>query len=110
MRFRSITPEEYQSLVKFVELVERRVEERNQAEQEKLEARIAEARALIPEVAFATPLEFLELSDTIYNILSEAKISMAGNLMLTMSLDPEKILSIPFVYRERRHDCLHLTR
>jgi len=91
---RPITPEEYQSLVKFVELVERHVEERNQAEQEELEARIAEARALIPEVAFSTPLEFLELPGSIYNILAEAKISMAGNLMLTMNLDPEKIRSL----------------
>ena len=91
---RPITPEEYQSLVKFVELVERRVEERSQAEQEELEARIAEARALIPEVAFSTPLEFLELPGSIYNILAEAKISMAGNLMLTMNLDPEKIRSL----------------
>ena len=51
---RPITPEEYQSLVNFVERVERRVEERSQAEQEELEARIAEARALIPETAFST--------------------------------------------------------
>jgi transcription termination/antitermination protein NusA len=91
---RVVTPEEYQSLVKFVERVERRVEERSQAEQAELEAQIAEARALIPEVAFSTPVEFLELAESVNNILAEGQINTAGDLMLTMSIDPEKIRSL----------------
>jgi N utilization substance protein A len=91
---RPVTPEEYQSLIQFVDRVEKRTEERNQAEQAAEEERIAEARAGIPDVAFETPLDFLELPDFIYNILTEAELRMAGDLMLTMKLDPEKIRAI----------------
>ena len=91
---RPVTPEEYQNLVKFVERIERRVEERSQAEHAEQEARMAEARALIPEIAFSTPVEFLELADSINAILAEGEVATAGDLMLTMSIDPEKIRSL----------------
>jgi N utilization substance protein A len=91
---RPVTPEEYQALVNFVERVERRVEERSQAEKAELEARIAEARALIPETAFSTPVEFLELTDSVNSIIADGGIETAGDLMLEMSIDPEKVRSL----------------
>jgi len=91
---RPVTPEEYQSLIQFVDRVEKRTEERNQAEQAAEEERITEARIGIPEVAFETPLDILELPDFIYNILTEAELRMAGDLILAMKLDPDKVRAI----------------
>jgi len=91
---RPVTPEEYQSLIQFVDRVEKRTEERNQAEQAAEEERIAEARAGIPEIAFETPLDILGLADFIYNILTEGELRTAGDLMLAMKLDPEKVRAL----------------
>jgi N utilization substance protein A len=91
---RPVTPEEYQSLIHFVDRVEKRTEERNQAEQAAEEERIAEARAGIPAIAFETPLDILELPDFIYTILTEAELHMAGDLILAMKLDPDKVRAL----------------
>ncbi len=91
---RPVTPEEYQSLIQFVDRVEKRTEERNQAEQAAEEERINEARAGIAKIAFETPLDILGLADFIYNILTEAELHMAGDLILAMKLNPEKVRAL----------------
>jgi N utilization substance protein A len=91
---RPITPEEYQALVHFIDRVEKRTEERNQAEQAAQDERVSTARAGIPEIAFATPLEALGLPDHVYNILTEAELRMVGDLMFAMNLDSKKVLGI----------------
>ena len=91
---RPVTPEEYQTLVHFVDRVEKRTEERKQAEQAAEDERLSQARASIPEIAFSTPLETLGLPDHVYTILTEAEMRMIGDLMLAMNLDPEKVHAI----------------
>jgi N utilization substance protein A len=91
---RPITPEEYQSIVQFIDRVEKRTEERKQAEQAAEDERVSEARAGIPEIAFSTPLEALGLPDHVYAILTEAEMRMVGDLMFAMNLDPKKVLAI----------------
>ncbi|OGN74400.1 MAG: hypothetical protein A2X25_05800 [Chloroflexi bacterium GWB2_49_20] len=91
---RPITPEEYQVLVQFVDRVEKRTEERKQAEQAVEDERISQARAGIPEIAFTTPLDVLGLPDYVYTILTEAELRMVGDLMLVMNLDPKKVRAI----------------
>jgi len=91
---RPVTPEEYQTLVHFVDRVEKRTEERKQAEQAAEDERLSQARASIPEIAFSTSLETLGLPDHVYTILTEAEMRMIGDLMLAMNLDPEKVHAI----------------
>ena len=91
---RPITPEEYQTLVHFVDRVEKRTEERKQAEQAAEDERISQARASIPEIAFTLELEALGLPDHVYAILTEAEMHKIGDLMLIMNLDPEKVHAI----------------
>jgi N utilization substance protein A len=91
---RPVTPEEYQTLVHFVDRVEKRTEERKQAEQAAEDERMAQARSSIPEIAFTLPLENLGLADHVYTILTEAELRMVGDLMLAMNLNPEKVHGI----------------
>jgi N utilization substance protein A len=91
---RPVTPEEYQTLVHFLDRVEKRTEERNQAEQAAEDERISQARAGIPEIAFTTPIDILGLPDHVYTILTEAELRMVGDLMLSMNLDPNNILGL----------------
>lgn len=91
---RPITPEEYQALVQFVDRVEKRTEERKQAEQAAEDERISQARAGIPEIAFTTLLDALGLPDYVYTILTEAELRMVGDLMLAMNLDLNKVRAI----------------
>ena len=91
---RPVTPEEYQTLVHFVDRVEKRTEERKQAEQAAEDERVSQARASIPEIAFSLELETLGLPDHVYTILTEAEMHKIGDLMLAMNLDPEKVHAI----------------
>ena len=91
---RPITPEEYQALVHFIDRVEKRTEERKQAEQAAEDERKLQARAGIPEIAFTTTLDALGFPDHVYTILTEAELRTVGDLMFTMNLDPKKVLGI----------------
>jgi transcription termination/antitermination protein NusA len=87
---RPVMPEEYHKLSAFIERVERRSAERQQAEA----ALVEEARAKIPAKAFETPLDALGLPEHVYTILTEAEYRMAGDLMLAMAIDPDKVLKL----------------
>ncbi len=91
---RPITPEEYLSLVQFMERVERRFVEQKQAETAAEEERLTAAKADIPPAAFETPIETLGLSGHIFNILTDAGHRIVGDLMLVMKLDPDQILGL----------------
>lgn len=92
---RPLTPEEYQALAQFVDRVERRVIERQRAADQETAARLAEARAGIPAAAFDQPLDVLNLPEHVYNILTEADYRTAGDLLLAMKTDPDRVLSLP---------------
>jgi N utilization substance protein A len=91
---RPVTPEEYLSLVQFVERVERRTVEQKKAEATAEEERLAAAKAEIPAAAFETSIETLGLAEHVYNILTEAEHRTIGDLMLAMKLNPDSVLGL----------------
>jgi len=91
---RPVTPEEYASLGQFVDRVERRTiqikEDAVRAEEEK----VSGARAEVPTAAFGMPLEQAGLKEHVFNILVEAGIDNVGALMMTLKMDPNKVLGL----------------
>jgi N utilization substance protein A len=92
---RPVTPEEYTMLAQFVERVERRTFERQRAAEQESAEKLAEARAGIPDSAFEQPLDVFGLPEHVYNILTEADYRTAGDLLLAMKLNPDKVLGLP---------------
>ena len=91
---RPITPEEYTSLAQFVDRVERRSLERQRAEDKFNAEKFTEARAGIPDEAFEQSLDVLGLPEHVYVILTEADFTTAGDLLLAMKLNPDKVLGL----------------
>jgi N utilization substance protein A len=91
---RPVTPEEYASLVHFVERVERRTVEKQKAEAAAEEERLTAAKVGIPQIAYETPIETLGLADHVCNILTEAELRTVGDLMLAMNLDRDSVLGL----------------
>ena len=92
---RPITPEEYTVLGQFVDRVERRTLERQRADDKASAEKMSEARAGVPDAAFTQPLEVLGIPEHVFNILTEAEYHTAGDLLLAMRLDPDKVLGLP---------------
>src|SRR5258706_4533909 len=92
---RPVTPEEYTALGQFVDRVERRTiqikEDAVRAEEEK----VTGARAEVPTAAFAMPLDQCGLTYHVFNILVDAGIDNVGPLMMTLKMDPNKVLGLP---------------
>jgi N utilization substance protein A len=92
---RPVTPEEYTALGQFVDRVERRTiqikEDAVRAEEEK----VSGARAEVPTAAFGMPLDQAGLKEHVFNILVEAGIDNVGALMMTLKMDPNKVLGLP---------------
>jgi N utilization substance protein A len=92
---RPITPEEYTALAQFVDRVERRSIERQRADDKINAEKLAEARSGIPDAAFEQSLEVLGLPEHVFNILTEADYTSAGDLLMAMKLSPDKVLGLP---------------
>jgi N utilization substance protein A len=92
---RALTPEEFTILGQFVDRVERRTVERQRAADQASAEKLAEARAGVPAFAFEQPLDVLGLPEHVYNILTEAEYRMAGDLLLAMRLNSDKVLGLP---------------
>jgi N utilization substance protein A len=91
---RPVTPEEFMTLIQFVERVERRTLEQKKATAAAEEERVSAARAEIPIVAFDMGVDVLGLADHIYNILTEAEHRTVGDLMLALKLNPDSVLGL----------------
>ena len=91
---RPLTPEEFLSLIQFVDRVERRSVEQKKAKAAAEEERVSVARADVPEAAFKANIETLGLPDHVYTILTEAEHRTIGDLMMAMKLDPDSVLSL----------------
>src|SRR5450759_1647985 len=91
---RPVTPEEFMTLIQFVERVERRTLEQKKATAAAEEERVSAARSEVPNVAFETGIEVLGLADHIYNILTEAEHRTVGDLMLALKLNPDSVLGL----------------
>ncbi len=91
---RPLTPEEYLSLIQFVDRIERRTVEQKKAEAAAEEERVATARAGIPAAAFDMSIETLGLPEHIYTILTEAEHRTVGDMMMAMKLNPDSVLGL----------------
>lgn len=91
---RPVTPEEYSILSKFVERAERGVIDMHQAEISAELERIAQAKENIPASAFDMPLEELNFTERITNLLVEAGNETVGDLIIHMELDSDAILGL----------------
>ncbi len=89
-----VTPEEFMILIQFIERVERRTVEHKKAEAAAEEERIAAVRATIPAAAFEMGVESLGLPEHVYTILTEAEYRTAGDLMMAMKLNPDRVLGL----------------
>ena len=91
---RPLTPEEFLSLIQFVDRVERRTVEQKNAEAAAEKILVSEARAGIPDAAFEADVATLGLPDHVYTILTEAEHRTVGDLMMVMKLNPDSVLSL----------------
>ena len=91
---RPVTPEEYATLVQFVERVERRTVETRKAEAAAEDERVAKAKVGIPDSAFSAGIETLGLPDHVTNILTGAEYRTIGALMMALNMDRDNILGL----------------
>ncbi|MBE3039005.1 MAG: transcription termination/antitermination protein NusA, partial [Chloroflexi bacterium] len=91
---RPVTPEEFMTLIQFVERVERRTVEQKKATAAAEEERVSAARSEVPNAAFEAGIDALGLPERIYNILTEAEHRTVGELMMAMKLNPDSVLGL----------------
>jgi N utilization substance protein A len=92
---RPITPEEFTMLAQFVDRVERRTIQIKEDAARAVEEKTASARAEVPTAAFGMPLEEIGLKEHVFNILVEAGFDTVGALMMSMKMDPNRVLGLP---------------
>ena len=91
---RPITPEEYTQLSQFVDRVERRTIQIQEEAAREEEERVATARAEIPVTAFEMSIYDAGIKEHILNILTETEFETVGELMLTLKVEPDKVLGL----------------
>jgi len=91
---RPLTPEEFLSLIQFVDRVERRTVEQKKAEAVAEKELVAAARADVPDAAFDADISTLGLPDHVHTILTEADHRTVGDLMMAMRLNRDKVYSL----------------
>ena len=92
---RPLNPEEYDKLVKFVDLIEKATMVQAKPEpEETVEEAPSEARQLIPDTAFESDVLDSDLPQHISIILQGAGYRTIGDLALQMQLEPDKILGL----------------
>jgi N utilization substance protein A len=91
---RPLPPEDYDTMAKFIDRVEKRVEKKRREEDREEQRRYQEARATVPELTFEINILDVDLKEHILVILQEGGIDTLGDLVLQMRLDPDKILAM----------------
>jgi N utilization substance protein A len=91
---RPLPPEDYDMMAKFINRVEKRIEEKRREEDLEGKRRYEEALATVPELTFEIDILDVDLKEHILFILQEAGIETLGDLVLQMRLDPDKILGL----------------
>ncbi|MCK5053337.1 MAG: hypothetical protein KAR65_03615, partial [Anaerolineales bacterium] len=92
---RPITPEEYQTMTSFVDLVQSEIESRKDARRQIEIDKLAEVRASFPETAFDVDLTEVDLSTRVLNLLIEAGYKTAGQVLEKLGMDGDAILGLP---------------
>ncbi len=91
---RPLPPEDYDLMAKFINRVEKRIEEKRREEGLEEKRRYQEALATVPELTFEIEILDVDLKEHILFILQGAGIETLGDLVLQMRLDPDNILAI----------------
>ncbi len=91
---RPVTPEEYQVLTAFVDLVQKVLEERRDVRRRDYLEKLESVKAAIPPGAYETPLADVGLSTRVFSLLNEAGYETAGQVLEKMGLDPDQILGL----------------
>jgi transcription termination/antitermination protein NusA len=91
---RPVTPEEFMTLIQFIERVERRTFEQKKATAAAEEERVSAARSEVPNVAFDMGIETLGLAEHVYTILTKGEYRTVGDLMMAMKLNPDSVLGL----------------
>ncbi len=91
---RPLPMEDYDLMAKFIDRVERRIEEKRREENVEEKRRYTEALATVPNLTFEIPILDVDLKEHVLIILQEAGFDSLGDLVLKMRLDPDSILAI----------------
>jgi N utilization substance protein A len=91
---RPLPPEDYDTMAKFVDRVEKRVEKKRREEDLEEQRRYEEAMATVPPLTFEINILDVDLKEHILFILQEGGIETLGELILKMRLDPDTILAM----------------
>jgi N utilization substance protein A len=86
---RAVMPEEYTTLGKFAEFVQRKIMAGREAVRAQRQAQINAVRATIPSAAFSTPIEALDMPDEIKEAL--LSLGSVGEIMLRFLIDENKL-------------------
>jgi transcription termination/antitermination protein NusA len=91
---RPITPEEYQVLNQLVERVERSVIKQRQKAYDERQEKVEQIGETIRDEAFEIPVEEMEISQRICTLLRENGYETAGDVLLQIRTEPDKILAL----------------
>jgi N utilization substance protein A len=91
---RPLPPEDYDTMAKFIDRVEKRVEKQRREEDLEEKRRYEEALSPVPELTFEIDILDVDLKEHILFILQEGGIDTLGDLILQMRLDSDKILAM----------------
>ncbi|MFN8528206.1 MAG: transcription termination factor NusA [Anaerolineae bacterium] len=86
---RTVMPEEYQTLTRFAEFVQRRLMAQRDAARAQRQAQIAAIRSTIPSTAFSMPIDQLAISQPIKDSLSG--LESVGEVMLRYLIDENRL-------------------
>ena len=91
---RPLPPEDYDFMAKFINRVEKRVEEKLREENLEEKRRYDAAFETVPPLTFEIDILDVDLKDHVLYILQEAGIDTLGNLVLQMRIDSDRILGL----------------
>lgn len=91
---RPVTPEEYQVLTAFVDLVQKTLEARRDVRRRDYLERLEKVKAGVPSGAYETALADVGLSTRVFGLLNEAGYETAGQVLEQIGMDPDQILGL----------------
>ncbi len=91
---RPLPPEDYDFMAKFINRVEKQVEEQRREEDLEDKRRREEALATVPELTFEIDILDVDLPEHILFILQEGGLDTLGDLVMQMRLDPDSIMAL----------------
>ncbi|NLN69645.1 MAG: transcription termination/antitermination protein NusA [Chloroflexi bacterium] len=91
---RPLPPEDYDYMAKFINRVEKRVEEKLREENLEEKLRYEAALATVPDLTFEINILDVDLQEHILYILQEVGIETLGDLVLQIRIDPDRILGL----------------